>query len=68
MSKILISPWQRKPNHPRYYVTDGREPLGTVFESRGIFTAIDRDGNLVAVSSTFQIATNALVPAPGTSS
>jgi hypothetical protein len=61
MNKISISPWQRKPNHhPRYSVYDGRTPLGTVFESRGVFSAIDRDGNLVAASTSVQIAANAL--------
>jgi hypothetical protein len=30
----------RKPGRPRYYITDGREPLGTIYERRGIFTSI----------------------------
>jgi hypothetical protein len=68
MSKISISPWHRKPNRPRFYVTSGREPLGVIFEARGIFTAVDHDGNLVAASTAFQIAANALVPATGWSS
>ena len=69
MTKILISPWQRKPNHhPRFSVYSGQTRLGNVFESRGIFTAIDRDGNLVVASTAFQIAANALVPATEASS
>jgi hypothetical protein len=69
MSQISISKWQRKrADRPRYYVTSGREPVGTIFESRGIFSAIDRDGNLVVASTAFQTAANALVPATGASS
>jgi hypothetical protein len=60
MSLITISPWWRKPNRPRFYVTSGREPLGTVFESRGVFTAIDPDGNLVTASTSVQAAADAL--------
>jgi hypothetical protein len=67
MSKISISLWARKVNRPRYYVY-GREPLGVIFEARGIFTAVDRDGRLVTASTAFQIAANALVPATGESS
>jgi hypothetical protein len=60
MACISISKWTRKFNRPRYYVCDGREPVGIIFERRGIFTAIDTDGNLVIASTGLQIAANAL--------
>jgi hypothetical protein len=62
MTKISISRRARKPNHPQYYVTSGREPLGTVFESKGIFSAIDPDGRLVVGSTSLKNAVNALCP------
>jgi hypothetical protein len=68
MNKILVSPWWRKVNRPRYYVSDGRAPLGTVYESKGVFAAIDPDGILVAASTNFQNAVSALVTATGGSS
>jgi hypothetical protein len=69
MTNILISRWARKrADRPRFYVTDGREPLGVIFESRGIFTAVDRDGRLVTASTAFQTAANALVLGTGASS
>jgi MT-A70 len=50
MSKLSISPWRRKLGHnPRYSVYDGREQLGSIFESEGVFTAVDADGNLVTI-------------------
>jgi hypothetical protein len=67
VTKILISPWQRKPNHPRYYVTSGREPLGTVFESRGVFSAIGVDGRLVGSSTSLKIAVDSLCPGASSS-
>jgi hypothetical protein len=60
MAKIAISRWARKPNHPRFYVTDGREPLGLIFESRGIYTAVTTDGDLVIASRSIRIAADAL--------
>jgi hypothetical protein len=58
---VRISRWARKrADHPRFYVTDGRTPTGVIFEARGIFSAVDHDGNLVAVSTSFQTAANAL--------
>jgi hypothetical protein len=69
MSKILVSAWRRKANHrPRYSVYSGRDRLGDIFESRGIYTAVDSSGNLIAASTAFQTAANALVPATGPSS
>jgi hypothetical protein len=68
MSSVSVRPWRRKVNRPRYYITSGREPLGVIFEARGIFTAVDHDGRLVTASTAFQIAANALVPATGESS
>jgi hypothetical protein len=69
MTKLAISKWTRKrTDRPRYYIADGREPLGTVFESKGVFTAVDPHGNLVAASTAFQTAANALVPATEASS
>jgi hypothetical protein len=58
---ITIAQWRRKRGHnPRFSVYDGREQLGLIFESRGIFSAVDPHGNLVAASTAFQIAANAL--------
>jgi hypothetical protein len=63
MSSISIRPWRCKVNRPRYYVSDGREPVGVIFyETRGIFTAVDHDGRLVTASTSVQVAANALVP------
>jgi hypothetical protein len=61
MHNILISPWRRKLGHsPRYSVYDGREHLGSIFESRHVFTAVTTDGNLVIASTSVQVAANAL--------
>jgi hypothetical protein len=60
MSSISIHGWRRKPNRLRYYVTSGREPLGLVFERRGIFTSINTDGHLVPASSSLRNAANVL--------
>jgi hypothetical protein len=69
MSSISISKWTRKrADRPRYYVTSGREPVGVIFETRDIFTAVDSNGRLVVASTSFQGAANALVPATGASS
>ena len=69
MTKILISPWRCKPNHhPRYSFYDGRTPLGTVYESKGVFSAIDPDGRLVVGSTSLKIAVDALCPATEASS
>jgi hypothetical protein len=62
MSKLAISKWVGKPNHPRYYITDGREPLGVIFEARGIFSAVDAHGNLVVASTSLKNAADALTP------
>jgi hypothetical protein len=63
MTKIHISPWQRKrADRPRYYVTSGREPLGTVYESKGVYAAIDPDGRLVAGSTSLKNAVDSLCP------
>jgi hypothetical protein len=67
MSKISISRSASKPNHPRYYITDGREPLGTIFESKGVFSAVDPSGNLVAGSTSLKNAVHTLcVTGPST--
>jgi hypothetical protein len=68
MSSITISPWRRKTNRPRYYISDGRAALGVIFEAKGVFSAVDRDGNLILASTALQTAANALVPATGASS
>jgi len=69
MSKIAISAWQRKSGHnPRYSVYDGLEPLGTVFESKGVFSAVDPDGRLVTGSTSLKIAVDSLCPVPRASS
>jgi hypothetical protein len=59
MSFLASSSTWRKPNsQPRYYVSDGRTPLGTIFESKGVFTAVDADGNLVTASTSVQVVAN----------
>lgn len=68
MNKISISPWRRKFNRPRYYVCDGHELVGIIFERRGIFSAIDADGRLVVGSPSLKIAVDALCPAMEVSS
>jgi hypothetical protein len=57
---VTIAQWRRKPNRPRYYVTNGRQPVGTIFESKGVFTAIDPNGKLVTASTSVRIAANTL--------
>jgi len=61
MSSITVAQWRRKLKHPRYFVTSGREALGTIFESRGLFTAIDDKGCLVIASTSLRSAVDALV-------
>jgi hypothetical protein len=66
--KIAFSKWRHKLGHnPRFSVYDGRTPLGVIFETRGIFTAINPDGNLVAASTSVQAAANALTARGGSS-
>jgi hypothetical protein len=50
--------------------THGRDVTraGVIFEARGIFSAIDPDGNLVAVSSSLRNAVDPLCPMTGASS
>jgi hypothetical protein len=61
-SSLSIRRWAGKPNRPRYYVTDGREPVGTVFEARGQFSAINVSGDLIAIRQSLTDVANALVP------
>lgn len=62
MSSIVISPWRRKPDHyPRFSVYDGRTCLGSVFEARGQFSAINVSGDLIAIRQSLPDAANALV-------
>jgi hypothetical protein len=69
MSQVSISRWQRKrADRPRYYITDGRESLGVVYQARGLFTAIDPDGHLIAARASLRDAVDALCPATGASS
>jgi hypothetical protein len=63
-----ISTWRRKHNHPRYYINDGRLPAGTIYESRGLFSAVSPDGRLVAVRKNLKAAVDTLIPATGASS
>jgi hypothetical protein len=63
-----ISTWRRKPNHPRFYIYDGRLPAGTVYESKGLFSAISPGGELIAVRENLKAAVDALIPASGSSS
>jgi hypothetical protein len=65
MSSISIRSWRRKPNRARYYITSGREPLGTIFEAKGVFSAIDPDRRLVTGSTSLKIAVDSLCPATG---
>jgi hypothetical protein len=68
MSSISISRWTRKhTNRPRFYITDGREPLGTVYQSKGVFSAVDPDGRLIGAHESLTAAANALCPATGPS-
>jgi hypothetical protein len=56
-----IAPWRRKRGHnARYSVFNDRTPVGTVFESKGVFTAVTTDGDLVTASTSIQIAADAL--------
>ena len=65
-----ISSWRRKPNHPRHYVYvhDGRFLTGTVHQSRGLFSAISANGELIAVRNNLQAAIDSLIPATEASS
>jgi len=44
----------------RYSVYDGRIALGRVFETRGIFTAIDAAGNLLGAFASLPAAAAAI--------
>jgi hypothetical protein len=58
---ITIEQWRRKPgHHARFSVYDGQTCLGSIFESRGIFSAVTTNGDLVSASTSIQIAANAL--------
>jgi hypothetical protein len=58
---VTIERWRRKYGHnPRYSVYDGREHLGSVFESKGVFTAVTANGDLVAASTSVQAAADLL--------
>jgi hypothetical protein len=66
---LTFSKWRRKAGHnPRYSVYDGQNRLGSIFEARGIFSAVDPDGGLVAGSTSLKNAVDALGPATGASS
>jgi hypothetical protein len=70
MSKraVRISRWARKrADHPRFYITDGRTPLGVIFETRGVFSAVDHDGRLIVGSTSLKIAVDSLCPSRGSS-
>jgi hypothetical protein len=57
----VISRWaRRRADRPRYYVTAGRKPLGVIFEARGVYAAVDPNGNLVTASTSVLDAANAL--------
>jgi hypothetical protein len=69
MTKISISKWRCKAGHnPRYSVYDGQNRLGSIFEARGIFSAVDSNGNLVAASTSLHNAVDSLCPMTGASS
>jgi hypothetical protein len=69
MSSITFSKWRHKTGHnPRYSVYDGQTRLGSIFEAKGIFTAVDRDDNLVAGSTSLKNAIDALCPVTEASS
>jgi hypothetical protein len=66
---LTISRWARKrADRPRFYVTNGRTPLGTVYESKGVFSAIDPNGRLVTGSTSLKVAVDSLCPMTGASS
>jgi hypothetical protein len=66
---LTFSKWRHKTGHnPRYSVYDGQNRLGSIFEARGIFTAVDPSGNLIAGSSSLKVAVDSLCPATGLSS
>jgi hypothetical protein len=58
---VRLSRWARKrADRPRFYVTDGRAPLGVIFETRGVFSAVSHDGRLVGASTSVRAAANML--------
>jgi hypothetical protein len=63
---LTFSKWRRKSGHnPKYSVYDGRSPLGTVFESGGVFTAVTATGDLTALSTSLKVAVDSLCPTTG---
>jgi hypothetical protein len=69
MMTITFLKWRHKPGHnPRYSVYDGQNRLGSIFEARGIFSAVDSNGRLIAGSNSLKNAVDALCPATGASS
>jgi len=65
MSSISIVKWSRKrSDRPRFYITDGREALGVIYETRGVFTSINERGRLVLASTSLQNAVNSLMTRP----
>jgi hypothetical protein len=46
----------------RFSVYDGRVAIGAVFESRGIFTAVDASGVLIGAFKTLPAAAAAITP------
>jgi hypothetical protein len=60
MPKITIAEWRRKPDRPRYFVSDGREPVGVVFEKCEIFTAVTSSGYLIGAFGSLTEAARSL--------
>jgi hypothetical protein len=42
-------------------VTDGREPVGVIYEARGIYSAVTSSGHLVAARTTLREAIQSLM-------
>jgi hypothetical protein len=64
MTCISIRKWSRKrSDRLRYFVCDGRQPAGTIFLSKNVYSAVSPDGRLVAVRENLKDALDALIGA-----
>jgi hypothetical protein len=60
MNDITISATWRNWRAAKYTVSNSRESVGTIFERRSIFTAVDISGRLLGAFSTLNEAAAAL--------
>jgi hypothetical protein len=60
--KQSILPVRRNRNNGsvKYQVTDGRELVGVIFGTRGVYTSVSSSGYLVGAYPTLQAAARAL--------